>query len=198
MMDGVEKIIDAIAAETQAKADEITGAATEKAEGILKKAGEEQDALVKRLTAQAETESRQIIERGAAADRQNRKQALLKVRQSAIEGAIAAAKETVLSLPPGEYFDFLYKIFVKNARAENGKIYFAPRDFERLPDGYIDRLNSGLGKGAVELAGNTNAIANGFIITYGKIEQNCSVDGIFESNRNELSDAVNAYFAQGG
>jgi V/A-type H+-transporting ATPase subunit E len=60
-----------------------------------------------------------------------------------------------------------------------------------VPDDFIERCNAGIKDGSVKLEGETDRVKSGFIIVYGKIEQNCSVDSLFDTNKNRIWDSVN-------
>lgn len=63
---------------------------------------------------------------------------------------------------------------------------------ERLPEGFEDRLNAALkDKGAVlRISGDTRDIDGGFVLTYGGIEENCSIDALFDAAHEVLQDKV--------
>lgn len=197
-MSGLDKIIGAIEGEAKQTADGLLAEAKKSVDAINQKAKENEALYKQSFFDEVEFECRQIVDRAASDDRQSRKGYLLKVRSDAIDGVIEEARAKVDALPISEYFDFLYHIFVRSALPAEGVIRFALRDAERLPGDFIDRCNKALAEGSVKLGEPTDGIAAGFLIAYGKIEQNCSVDSVFESNRNMLSDKVNAYLTAQG
>ncbi len=194
-MSGLDKIAETIKKEAQAKADKIIAQAQAKAGDIAKKAAAEMDEYKKSYQETISREAQAVRERYAADGRQARKQALLKARSMVIEDTIAKAKDSIKNLPDGEYFDFLLNICLKNAQSGQGELYFAQADLDRLPGDFMQRCNAGIADGSLELAGGTPGMENGFIIKYGNIEQNCSIDSIFESKRNLLWDTANSCLA---
>ena len=44
--------------------------------------------------------------------------------------------------------------------------------------------------GVLEISGETRNIDGGFILIYGGIEENCSIDAMFAEKRDELLDQV--------
>ena len=44
--------------------------------------------------------------------------------------------------------------------------------------------------GALEFSGEVRNIDGGFILVYGGIEENCSIDAVFAEKRDELLDQV--------
>jgi len=196
-MSGLDKIIGAIEDEAKQNADALLAEARKSVEAIEREAKEEEALFQQSFFEEVEFACKQIIERAASDDRQKRKGYLLKVRSDAISSVIEKARAKVEALPVEAYFDFLYRIFVRSALPAEGVIRFARRDAERMPADFIDRCNAALPKGSVRLGESTDEMKAGFLIAYGKIEQNCSIESVFESNRNMLSDKVNAYLMAG-
>ncbi len=190
-MSGLEKIADSIKSEAKAKADEIIAEAKAKVKHIEDTAAAVMEKQKRADAEVAEREADKVFEIFASENRQNRKQALLKARSDVIDSAVSEAKSRIENLPPDQYFDLMYKICVKNAQRGEGRLYFARKDYDRLPDGFVERCNKDIKDGSVVLEGATDQIDGGFMIVYGKIEQNCSVDSLFETNKNQIWDAVN-------
>lgn len=195
-MSGLDKILSAINEEAQKSAGELIAEAQKTVDEIEEKSRTDEALSERQFLERVEMECKQIEERAASEDRQSRKQALLKTRSDAIERTISKAKQKVENLPDESYFEFLFKIFMQNARQAEGKMVFAEKDYARLPDDFIKKCNDFLENGSIKDGGSTNEIENGFIIVYGKIEQNCSIESIFFANKNLLWDKVNAYLMQ--
>jgi V/A-type H+-transporting ATPase subunit E len=191
-MSGLDKISETILKEAQEKADGIIAQARAKAQEIEKDAAARTDDYTRRYAGKIKRETQAVAERYASDNRQRRKREILRTRSMVINDTVQKAKAKLVSLPDGEYFDFLRKVCVRNAQSGEGRLYVAGRDSGRLPGDFIDKCNAGISGGSVKLAGSADTIENGFIIMYGRIEQNCSVDSIFESNNNLLLDTVNA------
>lgn len=196
-MSGLDKIADSILQEARQKADEILSKAKGKAAEIEKDAAEKVEAFKRSSAEAAEREADKVFERFDSENRQQRKQALLRARSEVIADIIAQARAKIESLPDGEYFDLMRGICVKNAQKGEGKLYFAKRDNDRLPGDFVDRCNAEITNGSLTLAGSTDRIQSGFVIVYGKIEQNYSLDSIFEMNKNLIWDKVNEYLSAG-
>lgn len=191
-MSGLDKIADSINREAQKKADDILAGAKNKAEAIEKEVAAKTEEFKRKSAERAERDADRIFERFASENRQQRKQALLRVRSEVIEDVVAEAKQKIISLPDGEYFDLMKDICVRNAQKGEGKLYFARADFSRLPKDFADKCNAEIQGGSVAVGDAVDTIQNGFIIVYGKVEQNCSLDSIFETNKNRIWDMVNA------
>lgn len=195
-MSGLDKISDTILREAQNKAEGILAKAKEQAEAISKHTAQKIEGYDIEYRENTQKELQAVQEKYASENRQARKQAILKTRSMVIEDTINKAKHRLETLPEDEYFDFLRHVCVKNAQAGEGELYFSKKDYDRLPGNFAEKCNSEIKNGSVVLKGSLDTIENGFIIMYGKIEQNCSIDSIFESNKNLLLDTANSCIQQ--
>ena len=105
------------------------------------------------------------------------------------------AKAELKGLETGAYFDMILKLAVKSAQPGEGELLLSKKDLERLPEGFEDRLNAALLRAdkrgsAASLQGDTRDIDGGFVLTYGGIEENCSIDALFDAAHEVLQDKV--------
>ncbi len=84
----------------------------------------------------------------------------------------------------------ILKLAVKSAQSGEGEILFSAKDLARLPQGFEEKLNAALkGRGAaLRISGDARDIDAGFVLTYGGIEENCSIDALFDSAHELLQD----------
>ncbi|HHW45327.1 MAG TPA: hypothetical protein GXX17_00260 [Clostridiales bacterium] len=190
-MSGLDKIIAAILEEAKAQADRIICEANQKAAEILEKGQAEREEWKRRFDETTEQECLEMINQAKSLSRQERRRALLGARGQVIDEIIAEAKAKIESLPDKEYFDLLLRLFEKNALPQDGVIRFAPADYKRIPDDFLERCKQVFPGNTLRLTGDMESIRNGFVIEYGDILQNCSIDSIFESERQMLRDKVN-------
>jgi len=188
MMNALEKIIAEIGRQAQAKADGILEEARQKAAEISAKGDAARAWQQHQLEETAEQECRAIMSRAESADRQNRRRAVLQAHHEVIDEVLAEAKAKITGLPDDDYFDFLFRLFEKNAQPKDGIIRFAPKDAQRLPDGFIGRCKKVFPDHTLKLSDDTAGIENGFVIEYGPIIQNCSIEGIFETESQTLRE----------
>ena len=68
------------------------------------------------------------------------------------------------------------------------------KDLSRVPSDFEDKANVVATKkgGTVELSKEAVNIDGGFILKYGNIEINSSIDALFEENEEKLVDIVNS------
>ena len=88
--------------------------------------------------------------------------------------------------------DKILKLAVKSAQDGKGELLFSSKDLARVPEGFEDRLNAALKDkdAALRISKDTRDIDAGFVLTYGGIEENCSIDAIFDSAHELLQDKV--------
>ena len=191
-MAGLEKIISQIQSESEAAAGKILEEARAQADGILEEARSEAQAECAQIEKRMERSSANILERGRSAADLKRRQELLAEKQKLIGETIAMAKAQLKELDEAEYFDKVFKMAVKAAQPGEGNLLPAARDAGRIPADFEEKLNAALkDTGAVlHILSETRDIDGGFILTYGGVEINCSIDALFDSAQELLQDKV--------
>jgi len=102
------------------------------------------------------------------------------------------ARAKVEAMEAGEYFSMLLKMVEKYALAQDGEICLCAADLARLPEGFeaeVSRIAKEKG-GSLKLSGEGKQIKNGFILVYGGVEENCTINAMFDAKKDELSDIV--------
>jgi len=196
-MSTLDKIIEEILEQARGQADAIINGANEKAADIASQAQADRDEWKRQLDETAASENLERANRAESGRRQNRRRALLNARGQVIDAVIAYTKAKIIRLPDGEYSDFLFRLFEKNAQPLDGSIRVAPSDFARLRNDFLARCRSVFPENKLELSGDADGIENGFVIEYGNVIQNCSLDGIFEAEGQALRDRVNEVLTSG-
>lgn len=189
-MGGLEKITEHIINNAKKSADEIILAANQKAEEIKKILGEE----VRRLTVENDLkikdECEKIKQMADAQIRQNERQSVLDTKNRVIKEIIKSAEEKIVNMQKDDYREFIKTILKNSMTGEKGEILFAKADANLIDEEFItdcDKITNGM----LEFSGETASIEKGFIIRYGKTEQNCSIKGIIEDKYSELTDLIN-------
>jgi len=187
-MGGLEAIINQITEQATKKADEIKAEAKKKSDRLFSDAQEAMQAvadeahanLSKELTARRHmAESEQLREK---------KQMLLKIRTQMLDEIILEAKNKLSQLPDAEYVAWMLRLFQHYAQNQDGQILVSDSEKKRLGADFITQCNALLKSGSVSYAEESISAPNGFIIRYGKIEENCTLDGIFADRLQELRD----------
>ena len=74
---------------------------------------------------------------------------------------------------------------------KRGEICFSRQDFERLPKDFAAKLVAALPEGAsLNVSKEDAKIEGGFILKYDGLEQNLSVEEIFEEKKDQMTDAA--------
>ena len=120
------------------------------------------------------------------------KKAVLAARQDLIEKVTEQAYKKLNEQDTASYFDLMRNILLKSVRAENGVISFSEKDLSRIPESFrteAGKIASRAG-GSLSFDSKPAPIESGFILSYGGIEENCSVDAMFRSEHEGLQDCV--------
>ena len=85
------------------------------------------------------------------------------------------------------------KLIEKNARPQDGEIAFSAADLARLDASAKEAVQAAAKKanGSLKVAKEAANIKSGFILRYGGIEENCSLDALFAEKADLLVDTVN-------
>lgn len=191
-MGGLEKITEQIIKKANDEAELIINDAKEKALAIGNESKKEIDELVLNNQNTIKNDCEKIMSMAQSQDRQTERSELLKARSEVIETIISDAKKFITEMDKEEYKEVLLKILKNSITESEGEIIFSKNDVKLVDDDFIQKIND-LSKGKLTVLKETQNIENGFIIRYGKIEQNCSIDSIFEEKHNELTDLVNDF-----
>lgn len=192
-MTGLEKILKSISDESENLASEIIEDANKKAQEILEQGKKEVDDRAAELIKKAESESKIIIEKAMNAAKIEKKKRILEAKQSHIRDLIEEARTSILRLPDEDYFTVILKMVEKFANSSSGEIIFSARDKKRLTEDFLGKLNRivKFKGGTLEISKETRDFDGGFILVYGGIEENCSLNALFENAYNDLCDSVN-------
>jgi len=198
-MSGLEKIIAGILAQAEEQAKLIKAEADTKAAAISASAKDESERAVEVVRRESEAECAALLTREEGTQRQVRRLALLAAQVEEIDAAIAQAKAKLLQLPTEEYFDLMFRLFEKYAVDSHGEIKFGTADASRLPNGFVARCqavfpNSPNSK--INVGEPIEGSEHGFVVDYGKIVVNCTVDEIFRVKRQAMRDAVSKIYAE--
>ena len=193
-MNGIEKILAHIQAESDAECEEIERAAAEECDRIRAEyAKSEQEEYLKLLEAGTKEAERRLERLGSLAALESKKHVLMTQQEMVTEAFEYAAKK-LLALPEGEYVMFLAKQACSASLTGMETIILSPSDYSRIGKEVLRAANSALraaGKAAsLTLSEKTADIRGGLILSGGDIEVNCSIDALMAEYRNELSPTV--------
>ncbi|MCR5106152.1 MAG: V-type ATP synthase subunit E [Eubacterium sp.] len=189
-MAGIEKITNEINLEAKEEAAKIISSAEETAKMLLAKTEEEcaairaeaDEKLGKKLLAEDKKTQSQC--------EQVEKLIILKTKQDIIDSVINKAKNKLLLQDSDEYFNTLLKLLEKQAQADKGILFLNQKDLARIPVDFVTSAAEIAAKngGELEFSKTPVDIDGGFVLKYGNIEINSSIDAIFDENVDELVD----------
>lgn len=197
-MAGLDKIIGEIHAESDDLIREVLDRAQKEAAQIRSEAEKKAGDSVERIRRESDARLADSKSRAQSAAALTKRQLLLQEKQNLIGEVLEKAKETFLALPEAEYFDTLLALLKKNALSEQGEILLNERDRKRLPADFEKKAEEAAKAkgGSLRISEKTREIDGGLILVYEGIEQNCSVDALFETNIEMLQDKIqNILFA---
>lgn len=190
-MTGLEKILAGIASESQDAVNKITADADAKVSAAMGKAAAEADAVCSQISAEKDTQLREIAQRADSAAQLNRRKKLLEAKQELIAETLQKALDEAEALPEKTYFDTLLHMAAAAAHADAGEISLCARDLARLPADFESRLNAALTAPAkLTVAKKAADIRSGFVLLYSGIEENCSFEAVFAARHDEMQDKV--------
>ena len=192
-MGGLDKIIEEIKDQANAEAGQILKEADEYCDEYMKeitdKVADEVEAFEKKEKSKRDLYDEEV-KSGALFRERNE---ILKTKQQCINEVIKEAEYTICNLETKQYFDFLSKLFEANFDGTDGEMFFGKEDLERIPEEFKERIKAiADNKGAkVNISDKTKNIKNGFILVYGEIEENCTIQSLFDEKSDALRDIVN-------
>ncbi len=191
-MAGLDNIIEQILKSSEDAAEKTLSAARKEAEELLAKADKETEQEIQAIRLRSEQNTADILARGSSGANLRYRQGLLACRQRLIQEVLSEALEHLKNLETKDYFDTVIRLAKKSALPKEGQIYFSRKDLLRLPAGFEAALNDALKEtgGILHISDIPKDLDGGFILSYGGIEENCSFDALFDSERDALKDLV--------
>ncbi len=190
-MAGLEKILEGIRAESRESVDAIMKKAQAEADEVIAKAQAEADSETQKVLSRAQLQADDLIARADSAAQLKTRRAILETKQELINEVLGKAKEAFLSLSDNEYFEMILKLISANALPGEGEICFSRKDFDRLPKDFAAKLVACLPQGAkLNVSADDAKIDGGFLLKYDGLEQNLSVEEIFEEKKDAMTDIV--------
>lgn len=190
-MSGIDKIIEDIREEAGQQAKEILSVAGAKADAI--RAAGEKDAAeaAEKIRADYAHRITEAAARARSAGELHRRQSILAKKQELIAETMEAILTQAHSLPENVYFGALSGLAVREAESGSGVIRFSSRDLKRLPADFMTKLNASLPDGKTLAVSDVPAdIADGFVLEYDGVEQNCTFEAVLSAKREELQDRI--------
>ncbi|NLO99484.1 MAG: hypothetical protein GX386_04240 [Clostridiaceae bacterium] len=193
-MNGAEKIKERILTDARSLHDKILDEARAQAKSIIAEAEKEAFQKLTLITEKAREEAALIKQRYKAAESMEDRKNILKVQQECIDEAFDVALKNLSDMPDEKYKLFIEGIILNTAKNEDGIIVFSERDKKRLGEGFLSEINQKLkAKGIsaeLSLAKDSLSASGGFILRYGDLEINCTLEIILKMQRPNMESEV--------
>lgn len=192
-MTGLENIIKGIEDEAKLLADDILKKAKKEADEIISKAKQAAMDEVLAISDDTEKQIKSMEGKSKSLSKLKCKQFILQSKNDVIKSVIEGAKSEILNMDADKYFNFILKLVEKFLSTKPATIIFSDKDLKQMTYDFRDELIAlAANKGSqITISPSAADIFGGFIISYGEIEENCSIDALFESFSDEISDKVN-------
>ncbi|MCR5835047.1 MAG: hypothetical protein K6G88_00905 [Lachnospiraceae bacterium] len=190
-MGGLEEIIKQIEIESSNEAKEIISSAERDCNKLKAENKKEVDALIEDKKIQDKAAADLALEKMKSGAQVKKKQDILRLKQKIIIEIIEKAHQQMVDKDVDSYFDMLIEIAKNNAHEEAGEIGLNAKDLARVPSDFQKKLDkAGLN---LKVADKAFDIEDGMVLSYGDIEENCTIQALINSKKEILQDKVNKY-----
>ena len=197
-MTGLDKILETITAQGEEKINKLLFDADSKAQKISEQISAEAQKEYDETVNAAEKRKTRNIENAYSSAKSISSRQVLALKSEIIDEAADSAVEKIISMSDKDYFALMYRLVSSHLHSGEGVIVFNKRDKARLPEDFIEKANSLKEGASLEVSDTCADINGGFILIYGEIEENCSLDALRNEKRDEIRDeAARILFGKG-
>ena len=183
----LQALTDRIRRAAEEKAAEILNAAKSECQEILAEAKRSGDEEAAKIAEEAKKEAERITTRAISAAAQKSAQQKLAFKMEMICSVMEKAKQSFLESENSVYMARLTKLLDSCAqKGESGELLLNKKDKTAVSPEFTAKLK----EFGLTLSEKDADIEGGFILVYGKVEENCSVEAIFRENYEELVDFI--------
>ena len=186
---GIDTITAKIASDAAEYASELISEATQKAEEILEEAEHEADGILKRMAEQGAKDAVTTRHRKHSAAELEARKMRLAVKQKAVARAMEAAIDHLANMKPEAYIEFLAKKITETGVKE-GQLILNAKDKAALGEKLVKAANKSLQDGKLALSEQTADAKGGFILKYGDLEINSSLETMINSAKEDVTPEV--------
>ena len=178
-MTGLENIIREIETESAETVSDILGKANDAAAVTLRDA----------------EKAAETAERATANDEMELKRAVLKKKQEIIRETLDGTRRALTETRDKGYFEMLTSLLNRYAaKGKDGEILMTDADKKAM----TKEFETAVSAHGLKVSDKALAADSGFVLVYGSIEINCTVDAIFDAYADELSDMLGAFLFENG
>ena len=188
-MNGLEKIVARMEADTQAACDALAASAAENAAAILRDCQAQADAVTRDSAQRVEAQAAEHLEHLNGSSQLACRQRVLAAKQQLIDEAFARAAQALAALPQAEYVDLLAALAAENGSGDEDLLLSA-HDRETVGAAVVDAANAKRPGTAFRLSDETRDTGGGLVLRRDRVELNCSFTEKLRQLRQEESSAV--------
>lgn len=188
-MNGLEKIVARMEADTQAACDALAASAAENAAAILRDCQAQADAAARDSAQRAEAQAAEHLEHLNGSSQLACRQRVLAAKQQLIDEAFARAAQALAALPQADYIDLLAALAAENGSGDE-ELLLSAHDRETVGAAVVDAANAKKPGAAFRLSDETRDTGGGLVLRRGRVELNCSFTEKLRQLRQEESSAV--------
>lgn len=198
-MPGLDKILSTIENQARQNADSIVRQAEQKSASIRSEGDKKAQSAYSDIMEECRKGCSFKYASACNSIDSEMKRELLRCKIECIDKAAETALKKVSELPDDEYFAVIIRLTEKYMRKGCGVMYFGSNDLSRLPSDFEKSLNvlAGTRGCTIKIASEPADIADGFILRYGNISENCSFRAIAEAEKNSIRDTAAAVMFEG-
>ncbi len=188
-MNGLEKIVARMEADTQAACDALAASAAENAAAILRDCQAQADAVTRDSAQRVEAQAAEHLEHLNGSSQLACRQRVLAAKQQLIDEAFARAAQALAALPQAEYVDLLAALAAENGSGDE-ELLLSAHDRETVGAAVVDAANAKRPGTAFRLSDETRDTGGGLVLRRDRVELNCSFTEKLRQLRQEESSAV--------
>ena len=188
-MNGLEKIVARMEADTQAACDALAASAAENAAAILRDCQAQADAVTRDSAQRAEAQAAEHLEHLNGSSQLACRQRVLAAKQQLIDEAFARAAQALAALPQAEYVDLLASLAAENGSGDE-ELLLSKTDRDAVGAAVVEAANAKRPGAAFRLSEETRDTGGGLVLRRDRVELNCSFTEKLRQLRQEESSAV--------
>lgn len=188
-MNGLDKIIARMEADTQAACDALAASAAENAAAILRDCQAQADAVTRDSAQRAEAQAAEHLEHLNGSSQLACRQRVLAAKQQLIDEAFARTAQALAALPQADYIDLLAALAAENGSGDE-ELLLSKTDRDAVGAAVVEAANAKKPGAAFRLSEETRDTGGGLVLRRGRVELNCSFTEKLRQLRQEESSAV--------
>lgn len=188
-MNGLDKIIARMEADTRVECDALAANAAGNADAILRDYQAQADAVARDSAQRAETQAAEHLEHLNGSSQLVCRQRVLAAKQQLIDEAFARTAQALTALPQAEYVDLLASLAAENGSGDE-ELLLSKADRDAVGTAVVEAANAKKPGAAFRLSEETRDTGGGLVLRRGRVELNCSFTEKLRQLRQEESSAV--------